>query len=143
MTENFQRPTTAFIGASWLALLVGIVAYLIGLYNLSLDITLKGYFFVLLMYGLFAAVSVQKSVRDKLEGIPVTTIYFGLSWFSVVLVIVLLAIGLWNTEGLADSEKGFYAMAFLLSLFAVVAVQKNIRDVLLAEKGSQRGSTEK
>jgi hypothetical protein len=30
---------------------------------------------------------------------------------------------------LAGSEKGFYAMAFLLALFGAVAVQKNIRDV--------------
>lgn len=37
----------------------------------------------------------------------VTTIYFGLSWFSVFLVIVLLAIGLWNTEGLANGERDF------------------------------------
>ena len=30
----------------------------------------KGYYFTLLMYGLFSAVSVQKSVRDRLDGIP-------------------------------------------------------------------------
>ena len=30
---------------------------------------------------------------------------------------------------LADSEKGFYAMAFLLALFGAVAVQKNVRDL--------------
>jgi uncharacterized membrane protein YiaA len=126
----------AFIGASWAALLVGIAAYLIGLYNLSLGLTLKGYFLVLLMYGLFATVSLQKSVRDELEGIQVSTLYLGLCWASVVIVIVLLAIGLWNTDGLADSERGFYAMSFLLSLFAVVAVQKNTRDVLLADKQS-------
>jgi hypothetical protein len=35
---------------------------------------------------------------------------------------------LWNAT-LALSEKGFYAMAFALSLFAAIAVQKNIRDV--------------
>lgn len=40
----------------------------------------------------------------------------------------LLTIGLWNAT-LAPSEKGFYAMAFVLSLFAVVAVQKNVRDL--------------
>jgi uncharacterized membrane protein YiaA len=34
---------------------------------------------------------------------------------------------LWNAK-LGASEKGFYAMAFLLSLFAAVAVQKNVRD---------------
>jgi uncharacterized membrane protein YiaA len=30
------------------------------------------------------------------------------------------------------SEKGFYAMAFVLSLFAAIAVQKNTRDVKAA-----------
>jgi uncharacterized membrane protein YiaA len=81
-----------------------------------------------LMYGLFAAVSLQKSVRDQLEGIPVTPIYFGLSWLSVALTITLLAVGLWNAT-LLLSEKGFYAMAFLLALFAAVTVQKNTRDL--------------
>ena len=30
---------------------------------------------------------------------------------------------------LASSEQGFFAMSFVLSLFAAVAVQKNIRDL--------------
>jgi uncharacterized membrane protein YiaA len=81
------------------------------------------------MYGLFAAVSVQKSVRDRLEGVQVTSIYYGLSWFSVLLTITLLAVGLWNAT-LTPAEKGFYAMAYLLSLFAAIAVQKNTRDTL-------------
>jgi uncharacterized membrane protein YiaA len=136
MNQNLQKPTAAFIGASWAALLVGVSAYLIGLYNLSLGLTLKGYFLVLLLYGLFATVSLQKSVRDQLEEIQVSTLYLGLCWASVAIVVGLLAIGLWNTDGLADSERGFYAMSFLLSLFAVVAVQKNTRDVLLADKQS-------
>ena len=53
--------------------------------------------------------------------------YFGLSWFSTVLCL-LLTIGLWNAT-LALSEKGFYAMSFLLALFAAIAVQKNTSDV--------------
>jgi uncharacterized membrane protein YiaA len=79
------------------------------------------------MYGLFAAVSVQKSVRDRLDGIPVTNIYYGLAWVSVMLCVALMAVGLWNAT-LTPSEKGFYAMAYLLSLFAAIAVQKNTRD---------------
>jgi uncharacterized membrane protein YiaA len=79
------------------------------------------------MYGLFSAVSLQKSVRDRLEGLPVTGIYFNLCWLSVMLAIGLLGVGLWNAA-LAASEKGFYAMGFGLSLFAAVAVQKNVRD---------------
>jgi uncharacterized membrane protein YiaA len=84
------------------------------------------------MYGLFSVVSLQKSVRDRLENLPVTDIYYGLSWFSTILSIILLTIGLWNAQ-LLSSEKGFYAFAFLLALFAAIAVQKNTRDVQAAE----------
>jgi uncharacterized membrane protein YiaA len=134
-----QRPTGAFIGASWAALLVGASAYLVGLWNASMPLNEKGYYFTILMYGLFSAVSLQKSVRDRLEGIPVTGIYYSLCWASVGIAVLLLAVGLWNAS-LASSEKGFYAMSFLLSLFAAVAVQKNVRDVALLER---RGSAER
>ena len=40
----------------------------------------------------------------------------------------LLVIGLWNAT-LLLSEKGFYGLAYFLSLFGAVAVQKNVRDV--------------
>ena len=123
-----QRPTSAFIGASWAALLVGAVVYLMGLWNAQMLLNEKGYYFTLLMYGLFSAVSLQKSVRDRIEGIPVTGIYYSLCWVSLGIAVILLTVGLWNAT-LAASEKGFYAMAFLLALFGAVAVQKNIRDV--------------
>lgn len=126
------KPSNAFIGASWIALLAGTVTFCIGLWNADMYLNEKGYYFTVLMYGLFSAVSLQKAVRDQMEGIRVTTIYYGLSWFSTLLSILLLVIGLWNAT-LERSEKGFYGMAFLLSLFAAVAVQKNIRDVQLAE----------
>lgn len=128
MSAQSQRPTGAFIAASWAALLVGATAYLVGLWNAGMQLNEQGYYFTVLMYGLFTAVSLQKSVRDRLEGIPVTGIYFGLCWLSLVLAILLLTVGLWNATIVA-SEKGFYAMSFLLSLFGAVAVQKNIRDL--------------
>ena len=131
MTPQVQRPTSAFIGASWAALLAGAVAYLAGLWNSGIALNEKGYYFTIFMYGLFAAISLQKSVRDRLEGVPVTGIYFGLCWVSIGVSLLLLIVGLWNASSLALSEKGFYAMAFLLSLFAAVAIQKNVRDVAL------------
>ena len=85
-------------------------------------------YLILILYGLFSSVSLQKIIRDKLEGVHVTHIYYGLCWASVAICIALLAIGLFNAN-LALSEKGFYIMAFLLSLFGAVAVQKNIRDM--------------
>jgi uncharacterized membrane protein YiaA len=122
-----QQPSAAFVGASWVAVLTGMMAYNVGLWNAQMMLNEKGYYFAVLMYGLFSAVSVQKSVRDRMEGIPVTNIYYGLSWFSTILAILLLVVGLWNAT-LTLSEKGFYGMSFLLSLFAAIAVQKNTRD---------------
>lgn len=133
-----QQPTNAFIFASWVALLAGITAYLVGLWNAEMLLNEKGYYFTVLMFGLFGAVSVQKSVRDSMEGIPVTAVYYGISWFASLLAIALLVIGLWNAT-LALSEKGFYGIAFTLSLFAAIVVQKNTRDMAAFEK--QKGET--
>ena len=129
-TIQVQKPTGAFVAASWVAMLVGALTYLVGLWNSGMQLNEKGYYFTLLMYGLFSAVSLQKSVRDRLEGIPVTGIYFGLCWTSLGLSLLLLVVGLWNAA-LTSPEKGFYAMSYLLSLFAAVAVQKNVRDLAM------------
>lgn len=128
MKSQIQKPTGAFIVSSWAALLVGAATYLAGLWSSNMQLNEKGYYFTILMYGLFSAVSLQKSVRDRLEGIRVTGIYFSLCWFSLVLSLLLLVVGLWNAT-LPDAEKGFYAMSYVLSLFAAVAVQKNVRDL--------------
>lgn len=138
MHTSHQRPTGAFIAASWLSMLAGALVYLIGLWNAGMALNEQGYYFILLMYGLFSAVSLQKSVRDRLEGIPVTGIYYSLCWVSLGLSILLLTVGLWNAT-LADSEKGFYAMSFLLALFGAVAVQKNIRDLARIQTDESTG----
>jgi len=130
------KPTPAFISAAWSALFIGMVSYCVGLWNADMLLNEKGYYFTILLFGLFSAVSVQKSVRDKLEGIPVTDIYYGISWFTTIASILLLIIGLWNAD-LELSEKGFYGMSFTLSLFAAVAVQKNTRDTKFLEQKSK------
>ena len=126
--KNPFKPTPAFISASWAALFIGMVAYCVGLWNAGMELNEKGYYFTILLFGLFSVVSVQKAVRDRMEGIPVTDIYYGISWFTTVASVLLLVVGLWNAE-LELSEKGFYGMSFALSLFASVAVQKNTRDL--------------
>ena len=126
-THTVQAPSKAFVGASWLALVVGVATYLMGLWNAAMPLNEKGYYLTVLMYGLFAAVSLQKSVRDRFEGIRVSGMYYGICWFALLSSLALISVGLFNAQ-LADSEKGFYAMSFVLSLFAAVAVQKNVRD---------------
>ena len=122
-----QKTSNAFIAASWIAMGSGTIGYLIGLMRAEMLLNEKGYYFTVLMFGLFAVVSLQKSVRDRLEGYPVTDIYYGICWFGTILAISLLIIGLWNAT-ILPSEKGFYACAFLLAIFGAIAVQKNTRD---------------
>ncbi|MGE7020982.1 inner membrane protein YiaA [Solibacillus cecembensis] len=128
------EPTSAFKGASWVALLIGVTAYFIGLFNANMQLNEKGYYFAILVLGLYASISLQKAVRDKEEGIPVTPIYYGISWGAVIVSIALMAIGLYNAGSIVLSEKGFYGMAFVLSLFAAITVQKNIRDTQRAKE---------
>jgi uncharacterized membrane protein YiaA len=125
-----QKPSPAFVGASWMALIVGSLGYLIGLWRAeSKDMMLneKGFYFVVLMFGLFSAVSLQKSVRDRLDNIPVSDLYFGICCGALIMSILLLVVGLFNAS-ILPSEKGYYAFSFMFALFGAVAVQKNTRD---------------
>ena len=139
MEQKPIQPSAAFIGASWTSLFIGITAFIIGLWNAEMELNEKGYYFTVLMFGLFSAISVQKAVRDQLEGIPVTNLYYGISWFTTLLSVVLLTVGLWNAD-LTKSEKGFYAMSFVLSMFAAITVQKNTRDTKVSERDEEQSS---
>lgn len=123
------KPTTAYVGTSWAVMLVGVVAYLLGLWNAqSMLLNEKGYYIAVLALGLYSAISLQKTLRDRSEGIPTTNMYYLISWAALGLSIALIAIGLMYAGGLSLSEKGFYMMAFTMSLFAAVTIQKNTRD---------------
>jgi len=126
--QTIGRPTGAFVGASWVALALGASLFFIGLWNAHMLLSEKGFYFAVFLLGLFAAISVQKAVRDRAEQIPVTGVYIGVSWGMLLASLCLMTIGLWNSQ-LLLSEKGFYGIGFAMSLFAVVAVQKNVRDL--------------
>lgn len=129
-----QKTSNAFIAASWVALGAGTIGFIVGLARAEMLLNEKGYYFTVLMFGLFAVVWLQKSVRDRLEKLPVTDIYYGICWFGTLLSIVLLVVGLWNAT-ILPSEKGFYAFAFLLALFGAISVQKNTRDNMNFNQG--------
>ncbi len=128
INEFNQNPTSAYIGASWGVLIIGLLSYCIGLWNANMELNEKGYYFTILLMGLYAAISLQKAVRDKAEGIKVSEMYYGISWVIVIAAILLISIGLRNAD-LELSEKGFYAISFVLSLFGAITVQKNTRDI--------------
>jgi uncharacterized membrane protein YiaA len=49
-------------------MIVGMAAYRIGLWNAQMQLNEKGYYLTILLYGSFAAVSLQKTLRDRTEG---------------------------------------------------------------------------
>lgn len=121
-------PTPTYINSTWAALAIGILGYLVGLWNADIQLNEKGFYFAIFLLGMFSAVTLQKTIRDQAQGIPVTKIFMTMSWSTLATSIVLLVIGLINAT-MSLSEKGFYGMAFTLCLFAVITVQKNIRDL--------------
>lgn len=127
-TKNVNVPTPAFIGASWAVLGVGLISFAVGLWNAEMALSEKGYYFAVMVLALYSAVSLQKTVRDKAEGMMVSHLYYMISWAALITAIILMAVGLWNAT-LTLSEKGFYALAFTMSGFAVITIQKNMRDL--------------
>lgn len=123
-----KKENQAFYIASWSALGIGITSYLAGLWNAELEDAIKGYYFTVFTFGLYSAVSIQKTVRDKLEQIPVSSIYYGISWAAIVLALSLFGVAIYQNDDLILSEKGFYSIAYVLSLYSCIVVQKNVRD---------------
>ena len=125
--EIDQKPTSAYIGATWGVVIIGLLSYCIGLWNATMELNEKGYYFSILLMGIYAVISLQKAVRDKAENIKVNDMYYGISWVIVITSLLLLIIGLRNAD-LELSEKGFYGISYVLSLFGAITVQKNTRD---------------
>ncbi|EOJ4090107.1 YiaA/YiaB family inner membrane protein, partial [Escherichia coli] len=71
--------------------------------------------------------SFSGSLVSRIPGAVHTSIYYMTCLTVFIISVALLMVGLWNAT-LLLSEKGFYGLAFFLSLFGAVAVQKNIRD---------------
>ncbi len=126
MSNN--QPTPAFIGASWSVMMIGVLAYCFGLWNAQMMLNEKGYYFAVLCLGLYSAISLQKTIRDRAEDIATSNLYYMISWTALIIAILLELVGLWNSS-LSMSEKGFYLMAFTMSLFASITIQKNVRDM--------------
>lgn len=124
-----NKPSSAYALTSLACLGLGAGGFLVGLFNTTtLALSEQGFYATLLAFGLFAAVSVQRNVRDQQEGLDVPKLYGLLSYVATGLALALLVVGLFNAD-LALSEKGYYAMSFVLALFSAITVQKNMRDL--------------
>ena len=58
-----QKPSGAFIAASWIALGAGAIGFLIGLWKADMQLNEKGYYFTVLMFGFAFRSSVYCRVK--------------------------------------------------------------------------------
>lgn len=128
LNKSENNPSSAYIMATWVTLAIGVGSYLIGIWNSNFQLNEQGFYLAVFLLSMFSAVTLQKTVRDKEEGLPVTNVFIGMCWFSFAAGVALLALGLINANILL-SEKGFFGISFLMSLFTMITVQKNIRDM--------------
>ena len=61
MDNKISTYSPAFSIVSWIALVGGIVTYLLGLWNAEMQLNEKGYYFAVLVLGLFSAASYQNT----------------------------------------------------------------------------------
>ena len=54
------RPTAAFVGASWVALVIALTAFAVGLWNADMLLSEKGFYGSLLLLGLCSAIALQQ-----------------------------------------------------------------------------------
>ncbi|WP_252389350.1 YiaA/YiaB family inner membrane protein, partial [Escherichia coli] len=108
MDNKISTYSPAFSIVSWIALVGGIVTYLLGLWNAEMQLNEKGYYFAVLVLGLFSAASYQKTVRDKYEGIPTTSIYYMTCLTVFIISVALLMVGL--------NRPGFPGECFICEL---------------------------
>lgn len=123
-----SAPSPLFRTLSSVAVAIGLGGFAVGLYNAELKLSEKGYYFMCILFAMYVTVSLQKAVRDKEEGLPVSSAYMVASVIALIISLGGIPLGLMNTESIALNEKGYFFMSSILSLFGAVVVQKNARD---------------
>lgn len=124
-----RKPTWAFVGATWAALLIATGTFAVCMWRMDMADVEIWLYLSLLLFGLFGVVSVTKAVRDREEGIPVTNIYHALSWLAVLLPMSAMCLYLLNVSTLTEVQRGMLFLTYMFAVFSAVVVQKNVRDL--------------
>lgn len=122
------KPSPVFIGASWLVMAFAAIAFTLVLYDLATETTVKGFYAMVVLFAMFGVVALSKSVRDKVEGIPVSPAFYGLSFAAVAIPAVALILMLIFSD-FAIATRWLIFICAVLLVYATAAVQKNIRDL--------------
>lgn len=122
------KPSPVFVGASWLVVAFAAIALTLVLYDLDAEAAVKGFYAIVVLFAMFGVVALSKAVRDKIEGIPVSPAFYGLSFAAVAIPATILIVMLLFSD-FAVATRWLIFICSVMLIYVTAAVQKNIRDL--------------
>jgi len=119
---------------SWFAFVLGPTTFFYtAWYAPTVGATDRFFLYTAVLFSFFGSLSVSKSVRDRQEGVPITGLFYGLSWVAALTPFVLVVYYLTFYSDMEGSYRALLGMAYSLATFAVLAIAKNERDKTAAK----------
>lgn len=132
-------PTGAWQGVSWFAFALGAITFLYSVwYAAGITIGERYFLYTAALFSLYGCLGVSKVVRDRQEGIPVTALFYGLSFVAALAPFVLVSYNMVFDSTLAVSTRTLLGMSFALTAYATLAIAKNERDKAALKPWSDR-----
>ncbi|MFN8127021.1 MAG: YiaA/YiaB family inner membrane protein [Candidatus Nanopelagicales bacterium] len=122
-------PSGAWQGVSWFAFALGAITFLYAAWYAPLITVGERYFlYTAALFSLYGCLGVAKVVRDRQEGIPVTALFYGLSYVAALAPFILVSYNLVFDSVLPLSSRTILGLSFALTAYATLAIAKNERD---------------
>jgi uncharacterized membrane protein YiaA len=113
MDKEIPMKTTRLL--PWILFLSGALIYVIGLWRACPLLSGKGYFFGVLMTGMFVTYAYQRAVNLNQNDERFASV----CQMVVLITVGLLLVGVWNAP-VSSLEKGLYPVAFIICLLGQV-----------------------
>ncbi len=122
-------PSAAWQGVSWFAFALGAIVYLYAVwYAPGISVGERYFLYTAALFSLYGCLGVSKVVRDRTEGIPVTPLFYGLSFVAAITPFALVSYNMLFDSTLPASSRTLLGMSFSLTAYATLGIAKNERD---------------
>lgn len=140
-----EKSKQIWFGISWLAFIIAFVTIGIGIYNLDMPLSVKGYYVQSFLMIILASLNLQKTLSDIDDNVSsVTSQWLLITWIAFLGGIITFAIGIYNLDA-ALSVKGFYSQSLVLIVLVSINLQKTTmeRDKFLRSEANSKVITKK
>ena len=122
-------PSGAWQGVSWFAFGLGAIVFLYGVwYAPGISVGERYFLYTAALFSLYGCLGVSKVVRDRTEGIPVTALFYGLSFVAAIAPFALVSYNMLFDSLLPVTSRTLLGMSFALTAYATLGIAKNERD---------------